>query len=108
MRTRKHEIRFRLNDAELFTLNAKVSKTGFSREAYLRQLVGGKTPVQLPPQDYYTVLRELRAIGNNMHQIAYRANAIGLLDVPAYRRNAQYVIAAADKLLAATLPRSEA
>lgn len=107
MRNRNQEIRFRLTREELASFNTKVKNTGMTREAYLRALISGKTPVQLPPMEYHAVIRELRAIGNNLHQIAYKANALGLLDVPGYRRNAQYVVATADRLLEAIAPRKD-
>lgn len=107
MRYRTQEIRFRLTQEERMLLDKNVQSTGMTREAYLRALIAGKTPVQLPPMEYHAVIRELRAIGNNLHQIAHRANALGLLDTAMYRRNAAYIVAAADRLLAATLPRKE-
>lgn len=107
MRYRNHEIRFRLTREEMVILDKNVKSTGMTREAYLRALITGKTPVQIPPLEYHTVIRELRAIGNNLHQIAHKANAAGLIDAPAYRRNAQYIVAAADRLMAATAPRRE-
>lgn len=107
MRNRNHEIRFRLTWEELLLFDKKVHSTGMTREAYLRALIGGKIPVQLPPMEYHAVIRELRAIGNNLHQIAYKANALGPLDAPNYRRNAQYVVATADRLLTAIAPHKD-
>lgn len=104
---RNIEIKIRLSQGEVLRLNAKVAACGMSREGYIRQLLNSKTPVQLPPMEYHTVIRELRAVGNNLHQIAYHANARGLLDAPTYRRNAQHIVAVADALLAATAPRKE-
>lgn len=104
---RNIEIKIRLTAEEVLRLNHNAKSTGRSRESYIRALITGTNPVQLPPMEYYAAIRELRAIGNNLHQIAYKANAIGLIDAPAYRRNAEYIVAAADKLLAATAPRKE-
>lgn len=102
---RKQSFIVRMTKDELHALDKKVKKTGMSREGYVRTLCTGKTPVEIPPADYYTLLREVRALGNNLHQIAYKANALGLLDVPEFRRHAEHITAVADKMTAVCLPR---
>ncbi len=105
MSHRKLEIKVRFTRDELSSLDKKVKKTGMSREGYVRTLCNNKTPVEIPPADYYTLLREVRALGNNLHQIAYKANALGLLDVPEFRRHAQRITDVADRMTAVCLPR---
>jgi hypothetical protein len=83
---RKCEIKIRFSENELQSLDKKVAKTGMSREGYARCVLSGKTPVEIPPADYFALLREVRALGNNMNQVAYKANSMGLLDAPMYRR----------------------
>ena len=107
MTNRNLEIKVRFNRDELQTLDKKVKRTGMSREGYVRTLCNGKTPVELPPADYYALIREVRALGNNLHQIAYKANALGFLDAPEYRRHADNITAVADKLTAVCLPRDD-
>ncbi len=102
---RKQSFIVRMTKDELAALDKKVKKTGMSREGYVRTLCTGKTLVEIPPADYYALVREVRALGNNLHQIAYKANALGLLDAPAYRHHAQHITAVADKLTAVCLPR---
>ena len=70
MNNRTIEIKVRLNQKEADILNEKVKKSRLSREAYLRQLIGGLTPQDAPPPDYYTMMKELYKIGNNLNQIA--------------------------------------
>ena len=67
MRTRPNQILFYLNDKELKILNQRLAKTGLSREAYLRSLIENTVPKELPPMDFYDVLRELRQISINMN-----------------------------------------
>jgi len=102
---RNCEIKVRFAKHELSALDKKVKKTGMSREGYVRTILNDKLPVELPPAPYYDLMREVHALGNNMHQLAYRANAIGLLDAPEYRRNADKVSQLADKLALVCLPR---
>ena len=44
MNNRTIEIKVRLNQREADILNEKVKKSSLSREAYLRQLIGGLIP----------------------------------------------------------------
>ena len=73
------KITFRLNAKEQQQLKKNVKKTGLSQETYIRRLIEGYVPKELPPIDYHAMMRELNAIGNSMNQIAARANATGFL-----------------------------
>ncbi len=77
----------RLNEKELQSLQCKVDKSGLSREAYIRQLIGGHVPRELPPIEYHKMINELNAIGVNLNQIAACANATGEILADKYREN---------------------
>lgn len=77
MLKRNIKITFRLNAKEHQRLKKCVKKTGLSQETYIRTLLDGYVPKELPPPDYHGMMRELNAIGNSIHQIAARANATG-------------------------------
>ena len=77
MRKRNVAILFRLNKKEAEALDKKVKRSGLNREAYLRQLISGVVPRDAPPPDYYSMMRELHKIGNNLNQIARVANSTG-------------------------------
>ena len=49
--------------------------TGLSVSALVRKLIAGTQLRPRPPDQYAALLRELSAIGNNVNQIAYWANA---------------------------------
>lgn len=49
--------------------------TGLSVSALVRKLIAGTRLRPRPPDQYAALLRELSAIGNNINQIAYWANA---------------------------------
>ena len=49
--------------------------TGLSVSVLIRKLIAGVQLRPRPPDDYTKLLRELSAIGNNINQIAYWANA---------------------------------
>ena len=87
MRKRNVAILFRLNRKEAEVLDKKVKKSGLSREAYLRHLISGVVPRDAPPPDYYSMMRELHRIGNNLNQIAQKAHILNVLDVQRYDRD---------------------
>jgi hypothetical protein len=64
-----------------------VKRSGVSQEAYFRHYVNGFVPPDAPPPDYYSMMKELYHIGNNLNQIAFVANATGIIDSEKYSRN---------------------
>ena len=86
MRKRQHRISFYLNDRELSDFENIYKKSGVKRESYLRSRVKGLQPKDRPPPDYFAMQRELHAIGNNIRQIAARANATGFFMKDEYDR----------------------
>lgn len=80
MRKRSIQIIVRLNVEEQQHLAKQVKKSGLSQEAFVRTLINGYIPKELPPPDYYAMMKELHAIGSNLNQIAARANATGHID----------------------------
>ncbi len=79
---RKRDIRAQvwLNEAESQRLRDNAKRTGLSQENYLRSLINGYTPKELPPIDFYNMMRELHAIGGNINQLAAKANTTGYVD----------------------------
>lgn len=80
MRKRNIQIIIRLNDKEQQHLTRQVKKSGLSQEAFIRTLINGYLPKELPTPDYYSMMRELNAIGGNLNQIAAKANSTGHID----------------------------
>lgn len=84
MQNRTVEIKLRLNKKEAEALNKRVKKSGLSRESYLRHIINGLVPTDVPPPDYYNMMRELHGIGRNLNQIAQKAHTLNVLDVKRY------------------------
>ena len=84
MRKRNVRIQFWLDKKESEALDKKVKRSGLSREAYLRHLVNGLVPKEAPPPDYFTMMRELHGIGNNLNQIAQKAHVLQVVDAQRY------------------------
>ncbi len=86
MRKRPHRVEVYLSDKE-YDLRAKdVERSGLSREAYMRSLIQKIRPKELPPMEFFDVLRNLRQININMNQIALKAHSLNLIDAPAYKK----------------------
>lgn len=75
MRTRNRHISVWMNEREYRHLRAQAELVGMGIDPFIRSLVSGVQLRPRPPDTYTTLLRELSAIGNNVNQIAYWANA---------------------------------
>lgn len=84
---RKNRVEIRLSDDELDYLNKAVTKTGLSREAYLRLIIQKIVPAEKPYPDLKETIDQLRKIGNNLNQIAVIAHKTGSIDVMKYKQN---------------------
>ena len=70
-------ITLRLDTAHYAKLRKTAQVTGLKIEPMLRQLIMGVQLRPRPPDTYAALLRELNAIGNNVNQLAFQANARG-------------------------------
>lgn len=98
-RKRNHSFVIRLNNEEYNTLNKLVNKSGLSREAYLRALIGGVVPMPALPIDYHKMIYELNAIGNNLNQLVRKTNKLNVVDAITYKEFADSL----DKMILAIM-----
>ena len=75
MRTRPRHVSVWMNEAEYRHLKEQAELAGMGIDPFVRSLVAGVQLRPRPPGEYTKLLRELSAIGNNVNQIAYWANA---------------------------------
>ena len=75
MHTRNKAVLVRLTEKEKEYLKKQAEITGLKVEPFLRSLIMNSKLKPRPPEVYAKLLRELSAIGNNINQIAYIANA---------------------------------
>ena len=66
MRSRTHEIKVRLNDAEFDRLNDMVKRSIFSREEFIRMVLAGYT-LQEAPKEYIQFKKELSGKLTEIH-----------------------------------------
>ena len=103
MNNRNYEIKVRLTQAELVHLTRLVRASGLSRETYLRKLISGVVPREAPPPDFFSMMRELHYIGNNLNQIAMKAHALNAIDAKHYDDGVQLFKESVQKILSAVL-----
>ena len=75
MRKRARHVSVWMNEAEYRYLKHQAKTAGMGIDPFIRSLVAGSQLRPRPPDQYAALLRELSAIGNNINQIAYWANA---------------------------------
>lgn len=75
---RNHEIKVRLNDDEYNDLTNKLNKSSMSRERFIRTCIKKAKFYEPPNIDYYKLINEFNAIGNNLNQITKMGHIEGL------------------------------
>lgn len=80
---------FWFSRAEAQDLQKKAKRTCLSEAALVRLLIKGYEPREKPDERFYDVMRELSAIGNNIHQLSAKANALNFIDTPQLKHEAE-------------------
>jgi hypothetical protein len=84
MSKRNIEKHILMNKAEAQDLQKKAKRACLSEGGLIRLLIRGK-----PDERFYDVMRELSAIGNNINQLAAKANTLGFVDAPQLKKEAE-------------------
>lgn len=71
---------FWLSPEDAEELKRKVELAGLNETAVVRLLIRGYEPREKLDARFYNAMRELSAIGNNINQLAMKANALGFVD----------------------------
>ena len=77
MRKRSIRREITLNEKEDKKLQSLMQKSGLTACQLLRKFILETEIRPRPPDEYAQLLRELSAIGNNINQMAYKANGLG-------------------------------
>ena len=80
-------VRFSRDEAQ--DLQKKAKKACLSEAGLIRLLLRGYEPREKPDERVYDVMRELSSIGNNINQLAVKANALGFVDAPQLKKEAE-------------------
>ena len=107
MRTRNNKLQVWLSDHEMYLLKRKSENCKMTCSSFIRSIINDYEPREVPPLDYYKVMAELRAIGNNLNQIAHRANVTNVVDAEHYEENADALTKITDELMSVFLPKKK-
>lgn len=80
---------FWLFPQEVTELKRKAELAGISETAVVRLLIRGYEPREKPDGRFYKAMRNLSAIGNNINQLAAKANTLGFVDAPQLKKEAE-------------------
>ncbi len=89
MRNRNIQKIIRFNRSEAQDLQKKAKKACMSEAGLIRLLIKGYEPKEKPDDKFYDVMRELSAIGNNINQLAVKANALDFVDTVMLKKEAE-------------------
>jgi len=74
---RRYTVSVKLDTREYLSLKTKANTAGISRSEYIRQSISGSVIRSRLTPELNTYIRKLAGMGNNLNQIARRANAEG-------------------------------
>ena len=80
---------FWLSPEDAKELKRKAELAGLTETAVVRLLIRGYEPREKPDERFYDVMSELSAIGNNINQLAAKANTLGFVDAPQLKKEAE-------------------
>lgn len=89
MRKRNIKKNVWLSREEAEQLRMKAIKVGVSEADVLRNLIMDYSPQEKPPTEFYDSIKELRAIGNNLNQIAKVAHSLKYIDDEYYKKQVE-------------------
>lgn len=77
-----------MNQEEAQDLASKSQMTCLSEAGLIRLLLKGFYPKEKPDERFYEVMQQLSAIGNNINQLAKKANSLNFIDAPMLKQEA--------------------
>ena len=79
MTYRPKKLTIRLSEQEKIYVRKQAELAGLLLEPYCRMVLMDKEVKPKPPEDITMLLKEINAIGNNINQLAHRANRSGIV-----------------------------
>ena len=86
---RRIKKQFWLSPQDARELKRKAKLCGITETAVIRILLHGYEPKEKPDARFYEAMRQLSAIGNNINQLAAKANTLGFVDAPQLKKEAE-------------------
>jgi len=73
-----------LYEKEAEHFSKMVKRSGLTKSTYLRQLINGFMPRDLPPPDYFAMMQSLYDVGAALGRVEQKARAVGAVDAAHY------------------------
>ena len=75
-----HSVQFliRVTPTEYVEIKSNTDKAGLSMSEYARRILTGETIVAAPPADLNILIREVKRVGSNLHQVLHKLNVLGI------------------------------
>lgn len=77
-----------LNEEEYLKLKSDVKRVQTTQSDYIRKLILNKKLREKPDERFYEVMRQMTRIGNNLNQIAHKANYLNDINKDYYDNEA--------------------
>ena len=77
---KKSRLNMRMTDAEFERLKKRAARSGLSASAFIRFIIDGLVPQELPSPEYFEMKNSLLKIGGLLNQIAKKANVTAHID----------------------------
>lgn len=87
MQKRNCNLHLRLTETEMADFRKKAERAGINLQTCFLWMLNNHSIKEMPPVEFYEVLKNLRQINNNMNQIAAKANAMNFIDTAKYWAN---------------------
>ena len=80
----KHSVQFliRITPSEYVEIKKNTAMSGLTMSEYARRIIMGETIVAAPPADLHILIREIKRVGSNLHQVLHKLNALGIAHGP--------------------------
>lgn len=88
-RTRNYRIDVMLNENEYLKLKSDIKRAQITQSDYIRRLILNKRLREKPDERFYEVMKQMTRIGNNLNQIARKANYIDEINAEYYKNEAK-------------------
>ena len=89
MRKNQYNLHIRLDEDERAALEKGLQASGLPLSAYLRKLILGESIQAAPSEELRRLRTEIHQIGNNINQLAAKANTLGFVDAPQLKKEAE-------------------
>ena len=78
----KHSVQFLIRITPSEYVEIKKNTASLRLSEYARRLLMGEVVVAAPPADLNILIREIKRVGSNLHQVLHKLNVLGIAHGP--------------------------